>query len=84
VHAHKNLGDVAYRKNVHGEAAEHYRRVLSLDPEFGDDIYAKLGNIHYKRQEREEAIKFWTRALEINPDNQVVRNNLDIVAGATA
>jgi len=83
VHAHKNLGDVAYRKTAHEEAAEHYRRALSLDPDFGDDIYAKLGNIYYKRRDRDEAVKYWTRALEINPHNQVVRNNLDIVASAT-
>ena len=82
VHAHKNLGDVAYRKTAHEEAAEHYRRALSLDPDFGDDIYAKLANIHYKKRERDEAVKYWTRALELNPKNQVVRNNLDIVASA--
>jgi tetratricopeptide (TPR) repeat protein len=82
VHAHKNLGDVAYRKNVHEEAAEHYRRAVSIDPNFGDDIYGKLGNIHYKRREREEAVKYWTRALELNPNNQVVRNNLEVVARA--
>lgn len=82
VHAHKNLGDVAYRRTAHDEAAEHYRRAISLDPDFGDDIYAKLGNIHYKKRERDEAIKYWTRAAELNPGNQVVRNNLDIVASA--
>lgn len=83
VHAHKNLGDVAYRRSAHEEAAEHYRRAVSLDPDFGDDVYARLGNIHYKRREREAAIKYWQRAVELNPDNQVVRNNLDIVTGAT-
>lgn len=82
VHAHKNLGDVAYRKTQHDEAAEHYRRAISIDPDFGDDVYAKLANIHYKKRERDEAIRYWTRALELNPLNQVVRNNLDIVANA--
>ena len=82
VHAHKNLGDVAYRKTQHDEAAEHYRRAISIDPDFGDDVYAKLANIHYKKRERDEAIRYWSRALELNPNNQVVRNNLDIVASA--
>ena len=27
----------------------------------------------------EQATKAWTRALELNPDNEVVRNNLQIV-----
>lgn len=82
VHAHKNLGDVAYRRSAHEEALEHYRRAVSIDPDFGDDVYAKLANIHYKKRDRDEAVKCWTRALELNPSNQVVRNNLDIVASA--
>lgn len=82
VHAHKNLGDVAYRRTAHDEAAEHYRRAIALDPDFGDDVYAKLANIHYKKREREEAVKYWTKAAELNPANQVVRNNLDIVTSA--
>lgn len=82
VHAHKNLGDVAYRRSAHDEALEHYRRAVSIDPDFGDDVYAKLANIHYKKRDRDEAVKCWTRALELNPSNQVVRNNLDIVASS--
>jgi tetratricopeptide (TPR) repeat protein len=82
VHAHKNLGDVAYKRSAHDEAAEHYRRAIGIDPDFGDDVYAKLGNIAYKQRLREEAMRYWQRALQINPENQVVRNNLDIVAGA--
>ncbi|HEX6066312.1 MAG TPA: DUF4388 domain-containing protein [Longimicrobiales bacterium] len=82
VHAHKNLGDVAYKRSAIQEAAEHYKRVIAMDPEFGDDVYAKLGNIAYKQQLRENAVRYWQKCLELNPDNQVVRNNLDIVAGA--
>src|SRR5688572_8158688 len=84
VHALKNLGDVAYKRSAHDEAAEYYRRVISIASAFGDDVYAKLGNIAYKAQRREDALRFWQRSLELNPDNQVVRNNLDIVAGAGA
>lgn len=82
VQAHKNLGDVAYKRSTHDEAAEHYRRAIGIDPDFGDDVYAKLGNIAYKTQRREDAVRYWQKALELNPENQVVKNNLDIVAGA--
>lgn len=82
VQAHKNLGDVAYKRSAHQEAAEHYRRAIALDPAFGDDVYAKLGNIAYKMQQRDEALRNWQRAIELNPANEVVRKNLDIVAGA--
>jgi tetratricopeptide (TPR) repeat protein len=82
IQAYKNLGDVAYKRSAHQEAAEHYRRAIALDPGFGDDVYAKLGNIAYKMQLREEALRHWQRAIELNPHNEVVRKNLDIVAGA--
>lgn len=79
---HKNLGDLAYRRGQYDEALESYRRAVELDPELGDDIYARLGNLHYKRFEREEALQYWRRSLELNPSNQVVRNNLEVVANA--
>ena len=82
VQAHKNLGDVAYRRGAHDEAAEHYARAIQINPALGDDTYAKLGNILFKKRNREGAIKNWERALEINPDNQVVRNNLEIAQNA--
>ncbi len=77
---HKNQGDIAYRRGDHEGAIEHYRRALELDPRLGDDIYTKLGNVHYKQQNREEALRCWRIALEINPANEVVRNNLEVVA----
>ena len=53
-----------------------------MDPDLGDDVYAKLGNVYYKRRARDEAIEMWTRALELNPANEVVRTNLELVRGA--
>ena len=77
---HKCLGDVSYRRGLHDEALEHFRRAVELAPDLGDDVYAKLGNLHYKRQERDDALRCWRRALELNPANQVVRNNVEVVA----
>jgi len=82
VQAHKNLGDVAYRRGSHDEALDHYMRAVQLDPQVGDDTFAKIGNILYKKRNREEAVRNWERALELNPANQVVRNNLEIVLNA--
>ncbi|MGH7444383.1 MAG: tetratricopeptide repeat protein, partial [Longimicrobiales bacterium] len=77
--AHKNLGDVAYRRGLLEEAVEHYRRAAELDPALGDDLWAKLGNLHLRQRNRDQAMRAWTRALELNPENEVVRNNLQIV-----
>ena len=77
--AHKNLGDVAYRRGLLEESLEHYRRATELESSLGDDVYAKLGNLYFRSHNTEQATKAWTRALELNPDNEVVRNNLQIV-----
>lgn len=78
--AHKALGDIAYRRGVHDEALDHYARVVELDPDFSDDLYARMGNLHYKRRVVEAAVSNWNRALELNPNNTIVRNNLEIAA----
>jgi tetratricopeptide (TPR) repeat protein len=80
--AHKNLGDVAYRRGSHPEALQHYLRAAELDPQLGDDLFAKIGNLLYKQRHLDEAVRYWHRALALNPDNTIVRNNLDIVTHA--
>ncbi|HSJ24397.1 MAG TPA: DUF4388 domain-containing protein [Longimicrobiales bacterium] len=81
--AHKNLGDVAYRRGSHPEALEHFLRAVELDPELGDDVHARIGNLMYKFRRLEEAVKYWRKSLALNPDNAIVRNNLEIVAHAS-
>jgi tetratricopeptide (TPR) repeat protein len=80
--AHKNLGDVAYRRGEHPEALQHYTRAIALEPDFGDDVYAKLGNLCYKLMRPADATAYWERALALNPDNVIVRNNLEVVSDA--
>jgi tetratricopeptide (TPR) repeat protein len=53
-----------------------------VNPDLGDDIYAKLGNVYYKSRDREKAVDMWMRALELNPSNEVVRTNLEFVRDA--
>ncbi len=80
--AYKSQGDIAYRRGLHDDALEHYQRAIELAPKLGDDVLTKLGNIHYKRMERDVAVEYWRRALELNPENEIVRNNLDVVEHA--
>jgi tetratricopeptide (TPR) repeat protein len=81
--AHKNLGDLAYRRGDQAGARAHFERAVRLDPRLGDDVYLKLGNLAHKDGDRENAAVFWRRALELNPENEVVRTNLE-AAGAAA
>ncbi len=80
--AHKNLGDLAYRRGDQAGAKAHYERATKLDPALGDDTYLKLGELSYKDGDSKGARKHWQRALELNPGNEVVRTNLALVAKA--
>lgn len=80
VQVHKNLGDIAFRRGTHEHALALYQRTIEMAPDLGDDVYAKLGTLYYQGRNRDGAIRCWRRSLELNPDNELVRNNLDIVA----
>lgn len=80
--AHKNLGDLAYRRGRPAEAMEHYGRALEADPDLGDDVYTRLGDLHYRRDEREDAVRCWRRAVKLNPHSDVARSHLEGVGHA--
>jgi tetratricopeptide (TPR) repeat protein len=80
--AHKNLGDICYRRGAHEEALNRYMRAAEVDPELGDDLFARIGNLLYKSRRPDEAVEHWRRSLELNPDNIIVRNNLQIATDA--
>jgi tetratricopeptide (TPR) repeat protein len=80
--AHKNLGDICYRRGAHEEALNRYMRAAEVDPRLGDDLFARIGNLLYKSRRPDEAVEHWRRALELNPDNIIVRNNLQIATNA--
>jgi tetratricopeptide (TPR) repeat protein len=78
--AHKNLGDLAYKRGDGAGARAHYERAVKLNPALGDDTYLKLGELAYKDGDKSEARTLWQKALELNPRNEVVRTNLALVA----
>jgi tetratricopeptide (TPR) repeat protein len=80
--AHRNLGDLAYRRGDHAGARAHFERAVRIDPALGDDVYLKLGNLSYKEGDRDLALQHWRRALELNPRNEVVRTNLELAASS--
>jgi len=80
--AHKNLGDLAYRRGDQAGSRAHYERALRLNPKLGDDAYLKLGNLVYKEGDQVGAVTNWKKALELNPANGAVRTNLDLIAAA--
>ncbi|TVP47320.1 MAG: DUF4388 domain-containing protein [Gemmatimonadales bacterium] len=82
--AHKNLGDLAYRRGDQAGARAHFERAVRIDPTLGDDVYFKLGNISYKEGDRDLALQHWRRALELNPRNEVVRTNLQLAASSAS
>ena len=81
-HAHKALGDAAYRRGAHEEAQRAYARVIELAPDFSDDVHARLGDLYFRRGEQRAAREAWQRALRLNPGNEPVRSSLELVAHA--
>jgi Flp pilus assembly protein TadD len=77
--AHKNLGDLAYRRGDTAGARAHFEKAIKIAPMLGDDIYLKLGNLAYKEGDRDWALLLWRRAQDINPKNEVVRTNLELL-----
>jgi tetratricopeptide (TPR) repeat protein len=80
--AHKGMGDVAYVRGATEEAVRLFQRAVELEPDLGDDVYAKLGARHYRSRNREAAVRCWVRALELNPENAWVRTQLDVLRNA--
>ena len=79
--AHKNLGDQAWARGDQQAARVNYEKAVKLEPRLGDDIYLRLGTISYKDQDLDVARLLWRRALELNPNNDLVRTNLEGLAG---
>lgn len=82
--AHKNLADIAFSRGANEEAMRLYQRAAELEPDLGDDVWAKLGTLHYRARNREAAVRCWTRSLELNPANDIVRNQLEVLRHATS
>ena len=80
--AHKGMGDVAYVRGATDEAVRLFQRAVELEPDLGDDVYAKLGALHYRARNREAAVRCWVRALELNPANAWVRTQLEVLRNA--
>lgn len=80
--AHKNLGDQAFRRRDIMGAQAHFERAVKLDPNLGEDVYLKLGQIAYDAADKDLALLLWRKASDINPDDERVRENLDMLSAA--
>src|SRR5690606_25380039 len=67
--AHKNLGDVAYRRSSHDESLQHYLRAAELEPRPRDDVFARIGKLYHKARNVDAAVQHWQPPLLPNPDN---------------
>ncbi|MCA9736783.1 MAG: DUF4388 domain-containing protein [Gemmatimonadota bacterium] len=72
--AHKNLGDLAHRRGDLGGARAHYERAVRVEPQLGDDVYARLGQLARQDADLRRAGEYFQRALELNPSNEAARS----------
>ncbi|MFZ1935147.1 MAG: tetratricopeptide repeat protein [Thermoguttaceae bacterium] len=75
--AHNNLGIALADRGRTGEAIEHYRKALDVNPDYVE-AHNNLGIALADRGRIGEAIKHYRKALEIDPDYAKAYSNLGV------
>ncbi|MFZ5980295.1 MAG: tetratricopeptide repeat protein [Candidatus Zixiibacteriota bacterium] len=71
-----SYGWVSYRQGNFKEALEYLKRAVKLDND--PIIFDHLGDIYKARGKMNEARQWWQKALDLDPDNQTIREKLDL------
>jgi|GEM_PF-1735632 len=88
IEAHPDAGEVWYDKGLaldalgrHEEAAEAFTQALARrrDGSLGAKDYTNLGNAQAAANRVDEAMRSYRAALEIDPDDEVARQNLEVM-----
>jgi len=72
---HNNLGVALKRRGRLREAAEQYRMVIAMDPDF-IEAYNNLGNVLLETGQPDQALLYYGKALDAVPDQPVIHNNM--------
>ena len=75
VRAHNNLGNALQENGRVGEALQHYRKALRIQPAFAE-AHANLGNALAAQGKPEEAVTHYTEALRLRPSFANAHNSL--------
>jgi len=67
--------DRLYYDGALDEAAEVYKRILEIDPDYQPAVHS-LGIIHYDQDDYGPAVDYMQRALALDPDDVYVHSNL--------
>lgn len=70
-------GNMLYQQGKIAEARERYEAVLARGLVSGE-LYYNLGNVHYRTGEIARAILYYERALRLMPQDDDLRNNLQV------
>lgn len=73
--AHNNLGVFLLRTGHFGQATEHFRQALQLNPESAN-AHANLGEIHTREGRWVEAAEAYRHALELKPNTATFHTRL--------
>ncbi len=73
--AYNNLGYFLSGKGKAGEAMEHYRKSLEINPNY-EDALNNLGHALAAQGKHADAIAYYERALNVRPGHVEVHNNL--------
>ena len=77
LYAHYDLGYIYQVRGDTADAATEYRRVLLINPKFGDALY-NMGVLQAKTDPA-SAIAYYTQDLQVNPNNASANFNLGVL-----
>ena len=75
--AHYNLGIVLSEQGKTDQAIDHYRRAVTLRPDYAEAHY-NLGRLLVEQGRLDDAIAHYEEAVEINPSDPEAQNNLGV------
>ena len=70
--------NLLYNNAQYGESLENYNKIIKSGYQSAE-LYYNMGNCYYKINDVANAILFYERSILINPEDEDVRNNLQMV-----
>jgi tetratricopeptide (TPR) repeat protein len=76
--AYNNLGVIDFSKKDYDKALKLFKKAVELDPLYVDAL-GNIGAVYHSLGNKEEAILWYKKALSINPDQQLFRQDLNLL-----
>lgn len=74
-----NLANIYFRAGETNEAKKYYEQFLEITPTVAD-AFNNLGLVYAQQGDYQKALRFFSNAFTLNPQNQMVKENVDLAS----